>query len=62
MIPQISAWPSIWPPQFSSIFPFKFVWLTYVGLSNALCKDTNHIINSASCVVICKQHKENGDN
>jgi len=56
--PQIFAW----PPSFFLNFPFKSVWLTYVGLSNALCKHTGHFVNSASCVVICKRHKENRDN
>ena len=56
--PQIFAW----PPSFFLNFPFKSVWLTYVGLSNALCKHTGHFVNSASCVVICKRHKVNRDN
>ena len=62
MTPRIFAWPPVCPHSFFLNFPFKFVWLTYVGLSNALCKRTGHFVNSACCVVICKRHKENRDN
>jgi len=43
-LPQIFAWP---PPSFFLNFPFKFVWLTYVGLPHAFCKNTGHFVNSA---------------
>jgi len=35
------------PQCFFLNFPFRFVWLTYVGLPNAFCKNTGHFVNSA---------------
>jgi len=35
------------PRRFFLNFPFKFVWLTYVGLPNTFCKNTGHFVNSS---------------
>ena len=47
------------PPSFFLNFPFKFVWLTYVGLPNAFCKNILSTALDLSSVAIRKRHRKN---
>ena len=47
MAPRFLLGPTFRLPVFLLNFPFKFVWLTYVGLPNAFCKNAGHFVNGA---------------
>jgi len=52
--PRFLLGPPFGLPSFFLNFPFKFVWLTHVGLPNAFCKNYNGLFVNSARSKVCR--------